>query len=362
MNKIKTIGLSALAGSMALTSANAVDYTISGDAAWSYANETYDGGANAAGGGDGFSLDTTIYFDASGSLDNGWDVSFGLDFDNADGAVSNTSSQAAITMGSMGTIQLNNIGGSATNAIDDVTPSAWEEVYGMGTISTGTQSNPQSVEVGGDAGFFGSSTSTGSIQYTAPALETAGATITASIVYDPNANASAKTAHQGGNVGETGMGYVLKVAHESGLEVGAGLETIESDKNYGATAGRESKDEESVTAYVKYSMGPITAAYQESYQDTLDGGKDFEAEMYSVAYTAGDVSVSWGETEVTTKGLAADGHETTSGDAIAVSYTMGSMTIQAQRSEQSRSTVATTGGTAATRDLDETGIKVSFAF
>jgi hypothetical protein len=361
MNKLKTIGLSALAGSMALTSANAVDYTISGDAAWSYANETYDGGASAAGGGDGFSLDTTIYFDASGSLDNGWDVSFGLDFDNADGAVSNTSSQAAITMGSMGTIQMNNIGGSATNAIDDVTPSAWEEVYGMGTISTGTQSNPQSVEVGGDAGFFGSSTSSGSIQYTAPALETAGATITASIVYDPNANAGT-TSHKGGNVGETGMGYVLKVAHESGLEVGAGLETIESDKNYGATAGRESKDEESVTAYVKYSMGPITAAYQESYQDTLDGGKDFEAEMYSVAYTAGDVSVSWGETEVTTKGLAADGHETTSGDAIAVSYTMGSMTIQAQRSEQSRSTVSTTGGAATTRDLDETGIKVSFAF
>ena len=361
MNKLKTIGLSALAGSMALTSANAVDYTVSGDAAWSYANETYSNGSSAAAGGDGFALDTTIYFDASGSLDNGWDVSFGLDFDTETGTVANTSSQSAITMGSMGTIQINQIGGSAANAIDDVTPSAWEEVYGMGTISTGTQSNPQSVEVGGDAGFFGSSTSSGSIQYTAPALETAGATITASIVYDPNANNGA-TAHQGGNVGETGMGYVLKIAHESGLEVGAGLETIESDNNYGATAGRESKDEESVTAYVKYSMGPITAAYQESYPDTLDGGKDFEAEMYSVAYTAGDVSVSWGETEVTTKGLAADGHETTSGDAIAVSYTMGSMTIQAQRSEQSRSTVATTGSAATTRDLDETGIKVSFAF
>jgi hypothetical protein len=33
MNKLKKIGLSALAGSLAVTTANAVDYVVAGDAA-----------------------------------------------------------------------------------------------------------------------------------------------------------------------------------------------------------------------------------------------------------------------------------------------------------------------------------------
>jgi len=358
MNKLKLVGLSALAGSLAMTSANAVDYVIAGDAAMAYAGEH---STVSGAGGQGFALDTSLYFDASGSLDNGWDVSFSMDFDNETGTVANTSTQAAVTMGSMGKIQINQIGGSAANAIDDVTPSAWEEAYGMGTIAVATNSDAETAKVGGDAGFFGSSTNSGSIQYTAPALETSGATITASVVWDPNANIGT-TAFNGVNGGEHGMAYVLQVAHESGLQFGAGLETIKSNGNYGQTAGRTANDEESVTGYVKYSVGPISAGYQESYQDSLDGAADYEAQMYSIAYTAGDMSISWAESEVTTKGHAETGAETTDADAIAVSYSMGSMTIQAQRSEQSRSTVATTGGAATTRDLDETGIKVSFAF
>jgi len=349
MNKLKKIGLSALAGSLAMTTANAVDYVVAGDAAMNYTGESAN---TSTGNGDAFNIDTSLYFDASGSLDNGWDVSFSMDWDNESGTVANTSTQAAVTMGSMGTIQINQIGGSAGNSIDDVTPSAYEEAYGMGGLADGTGHN-----VGGDAGFFGSSTNSGSIQYTAPAFETAGATITASIGFDPAAN-TAGASFNGTQPGESGMFYVLKVAHESGLEIGAGLEEVESDKNTGTAAGRESKDEESVTAYAKYSMGPVSVGIQESYQDSLDGKADYEANMWSIAYTAGDVSVSYGETETITKALAATAERTTDADAIAVSYSMGSMTIQAQRSEQARSIAGTAGSTT----LDETGIKVSFAF
>jgi outer membrane protein OmpU len=348
MNKLKLVGLSALAGSLAMTSANAVDYVLAGDAAMGYTGESAN---TSTGNGDGFALDTSLYFDAAGSLDNGWDVSFSMDFDNESGTVSATSTQGAITMGSMGKIQINQIGGSAANAIDDVMPSAYEEAYGMGALADGT------TNVGGDAGFFGNSTNTGSIQYTAPAIETAGATITASIGMDPSADVGANSfnAAQGG---ETGMFYVLKVAHESGLEIGAGLEEVESDKNTGTAAGREAKDEESVTVYAKYAFGPLSVGIQESYQDTLDGAADYEANMWGLAYTAGDVSVSYGETETITKGLAATAERTTDADAIAISYSMGSMTIQAQKSEQARSIAGTAGSTT----LDETGIKVSFAF
>jgi outer membrane protein OmpU len=349
MNKLKKIGLSALAGSLAMTTANAVDYVVAGDAAMNYTGETAN---TSTGNGDAFSLDTSLYFDASGSLDNGWNVSFSMDWDNESGTVANTSTQAAVTMGSMGTIQINQIGGSAANAIDDVMPSAYEEAYGMGGLTDGTGHN-----VGGDAGFFGSSTNSGSIQYTAPALETAGATITASIGFDPASNTGGAS-FNGTQAGESGMFYVLRVKHESGLEIGAGLEEVESDKNTGTAAGRESKDEESVTAFAKYAMGPVSVGIQESYQDSLDGKADYEASMWSIAYTAGDLSVSYGETETVTKALAATAERTTDADAIAVSYSMGSMTIQAQRSEQARSIAGTAGSTA----LDETGIKVSFAF
>ena len=153
------------------------------------------------------------------------------------------------------------------------------------------------------------------------------------------------------------MFYVLKVAHESGLEIGAGLEEVESNNNIGTAAGREAKDEESVTAYAKYAFGPLSVGVQESFQDTLDGGGDLEASMWGLAYSAGDVSVSYGETETVQK-VVSGASRTTDADAIAVSYTMGSMTIQAQRSEQARSVAGTAGSTT----LDETGIKVSFAF
>jgi outer membrane protein OmpU len=353
MNKLKKIGLSALAGSLAMTTANAVDYVVAGDAAMNYTSET----SNASkGNGDAFSLDTSLYFDASGSLDNGWDVSFSMDWDNESGTVANTSTQAAVTMGSMGTIQINQIGGSAANAIDDVTPSAYEEAYGMGGLADGTGATG-AARAAGDAGFFGSSTNSGSIQYTLPALEASGATVSASIGFDPASNTDGAS-FNGTQGGETGMFYVLRVKHESGLEVGAGLEDIKSERVGLAAAGQDAKDEESVTAFAKYAMGPVSVGYQESYQDSIDGKADLEANMWSIAYTAGDMSISYGETEAITKGASAVAERTTDADAIAVSYSMGSMTIQAQRSEQSR----TVAGTAGSTDLDETGIKVSFAF
>ena len=350
MNKLKKIGLSALAGSLAMTTANAVDYVLAGDSAMNYTSES----ANTSiGNGDAFNIDTSLYFDASGSLDNGWDVSFSMDWDNESGTVANTSTQAAVTMGSMGKIQINQIGGSAANAIDDVTPSAYEEAYGMGGLSDGTST----ARVAGDAGFFGSSTNTGSIQYTLPALEASGATVTASIGYDPASNTAAAS-FNGTQGGSNGMFYVLRVKHESGLEVGAGLEEIKSKRVGLAVAGQDAKDEESVTAFAKYAMGPVSVGYQQSYQDSIDGAADFEATMWSVAYTAGDLSVSYGETEAITKAASAAVERTTDADAFAVSYSMGSMTIQAQRSEQARSVAGTAGSTT----LDETGIKVSFAF
>ena len=86
----------------------------------------------------------------------------------------------------------------------------------------------------------------------------------------------------------SGTAYTLQIAHESGLSIGGGLESIDN-----STDGVTGSDEENVTAYAKFAMGPLTVGYQEAYQNAANGGEDNEAEFMAIAYTAGDVSVSW---------------------------------------------------------------------
>ena len=54
-------------------------------------------------------------------------------------------------MGSLGTVQVNNVAGSKANGIDDVMPNAYEETW-----DSLSPDNPS---------FFGSSTGSGSIDY-----------------------------------------------------------------------------------------------------------------------------------------------------------------------------------------------------
>ena len=66
MNKLTKVGLSALAGSLAVVSANATEYSVTGDSqvVWSSAegNEAGAVGSN----GRGIGVDTDLYFTAGG--------------------------------------------------------------------------------------------------------------------------------------------------------------------------------------------------------------------------------------------------------------------------------------------------------
>ena len=57
------------------------------------------------------------------------------------------------------------------------------------------------------------------------------------------------------------MGAVVKLSHDSGLTVGAGVEEISSTLVIDAEA-------ENVTAYALYTMGPVSVGYQGYYLDT----------------------------------------------------------------------------------------------
>lgn len=340
MNNIKKIGLTALAGSLAVTSANAVEYSLSGDAIIKMTSRDNPAGTEANNG-KGIGVDTDLYFNASGELDNGFTVAF---FQAADtnGAWSNSSSQVTIGMGSMGTLQINNIAGAKANGIDDVMPFAYEETWDAtdGKVHR--------------ADFFGSSTASGSVDYRIPTQEMMGLTINASLTVDPNADVGATTAGSPGASTVSGTAYTLQLGHESGVSVGFGVENIENGNAVSATS--TGADEESATGYIKYAMGPLTVGYQESYQNTANGGEDKEGEMMGISYSAGDVSVSYGESTYSNAGVSDTASVATDMDSIQIAYTVGAMTISAATFETSNA-----AGIAG-RTFEENEIAVSFAF
>jgi len=344
MNKLKKLGLTALAGSLALTTANAVEYSLSGDAYVSYSSQDSESTESASG--KGFASDMDLYFNASTELDNGFTVSF-FQAVNTNSTLSVSSSQVTLGMGSLGTLQLNDTAGGKANGIDDVMPYAMQETWDR--VADASTTNPS---------FFGSATNNGSIDYRIPAMEFAGATINAAVTYDPAVDENSYNASTGGvqtNVSATA--YTASVDF-AGLTLGGGIETIDNDQ--GVTKGSK---EENTTAYIKYAIGPITAGYQEAYANNRNGtsveGADNEAEFWSVAYTAGDLSFSYGESTYKTKGVS-DTAATSEQEleSIQAAYTMGAMTIMASLSEGSNIGATAAGG----KNYEETSIAVNFAF
>jgi len=339
MKNITKVGLSALAGSLVMVSANAVEYSISGGLQAVYSTQDSPAGAEADSG-KGITTQTDLSFNASGELDNGFTVSSYMFFDTG-GNVSNTSAQMTLGMGSLGTLQINNRYGSKANAIDDVTPHAYNETWdGLSTVNPST---------------FGSRTSSGSLDYRIPAQELMGVTLNASVTLDPNADETSVTKGEVGTTSVSGTAYTVQIAHESGLEIGGGIESV--DDAAGVVLG---SDTEEVTGYVKFAAGGLTAAYQEGYTNSRNGtsveGADVETSFMGIAYTAGDVTISYAESSTQTAAVSdsAAGVEAEL-ESLQVAYTMGAMTIAAAMSE-------TTGASAATDTYEENTLSVNFAF
>ena len=69
MNNLKKVALTALGASLAATSANAVDVSVSGGSEIGWATGTTNNASNKA---SSFGVGTGVSFSASGELDNGW--------------------------------------------------------------------------------------------------------------------------------------------------------------------------------------------------------------------------------------------------------------------------------------------------
>ena len=354
MNKLTKVGLSALAGSLAAVSANAVEYSVSGDAQVVYSSaEGNEADANTSNG-RGIGVDTDIYFTAGGELDNGFTVSVfsAMDMEQSNTATSgglNSSAQLTIGMGSLGTVQFNDISGSAANAIDDVLPKAYEEAWDGTSHSSSFHS-------------FGSSTQSGSIDYRLPALSFGDMSISLTATLDPNSGSGPASAGGVAANDDAGQAYTAKISG-MGLTVGGGYEEY-AGMNSGSTSGQ---DGSRATGYVLYSNGPLSIGYQEMYQDSPHStgaagtstdaeGADVEGDGMAIAFSQDNLSVSYAEVnEKVNKNSDTTAEYETEMSALQATYTMGAMTLGMSMYE-------TDNPEGTTGKYEETELSVSFAF
>jgi outer membrane protein OmpU len=251
MNKMKKIGLTALAASLVSVSANAVD--IAGGASLSY------NGGNDGALGNPWSMNDSLVFTWGGEMDNGMTVDVNFKLDNGDGSAAKIfdNRSLALGLGEAGTLTFwGSAGSGVVGSFDDMMPSAYEESW-----------------YSGDSPNQGHSTS--NMFYYTNALDAA--TIHASFT-------------------PSGVG-----AHEASVEFGAVVTAVEN-LELGFAMGEDNGSSAAVDntiMYAKYTMGGATIGVQKNEADSVTANADEDFVAYGISYAVSeDLSVSAGMSEL----------------------------------------------------------------
>ena len=328
MTNLKKLGLSALAGSLVAVSAQAGEIAVTGSA-----NVTYKTG-NAVNAGKTIGTDRDVSFTGTGEMDNGWTFTVSTLLDDA---YEVSSSYTSLTMGSLGTITAGTDFGGASYKYDEEVPQAYEQ-------TSDAQQN--------SANIVGNQMDSNSIVYNSPSFDIAGLSLSFDGEFSPNANGlgtgdgGTTTKVTAGN--NFGKGYGLgATAKYEGLALGVyGSERENNDPAVGVTKVRDAFEG---VWYAKYSYGPVSVGYSESYLDSGLNAADtaatdakvvrvasgiFEGEQFSVAFNVNenlsvsytDSSDSYDEQSKATVNVADVSMDT---KAIQVAYSMGAMSVKA---------------------------------
>ena len=337
MNNIKKIGLTALAGSLvSLGSATAGEMSVSGSANVTLGLGSLGGNTLKA-----IGTDRDVSFTGSGELDNGTTFSMNTTMDD-DFAVS--SSTTTITTPSFGSFTLGTGYGLQSGKYDEEVPQAYEQ------ISDGKQTM---------ANLVGNYMDGNAISYTSPTFDMMGASITVDAGYSPQAADSAENDGSNdawSNDWAEGTELGVRISYDA-LSLGVyGSERENKTPKTNTTTGQEESDEFNGAWYVKYSMGPVSIGYSETYMDggvtqalenttasktERTAGGIFTGEQLSIAFNVNDnMSISYTTSDETydTQDNAAtattnDDDVTETVDALQVAYSMGGMSIKAYNME-----------------------------
>ena len=329
MNNFKKIGLTALAASLVSVSANAGELTASGTA--SITAEGYSGAIGAAGA-TAWSMNNSVNFAGSGELDNGMTVSMAFELDQ--GAANNSlngfdNHSVTISSDALGTVKFSGHGGSSTTAAIAGTAAGamWDNFDGVAKkLGNATVADALGSHGGGNNSFY----------YTTPAVMD-GLAINAS--WNPAASAGVNSA--------LGLGITY-----TGVE-GLSVSYAQIDIN-----GHTTDDEGDETAMkASYAYGPVTVSYSsfDTDQGTATSSTDLETTSMAVSYTISDeLSVTYG-TETADRGDTAVDAEY---EGFSVAYTAGGMTITGKMQEGENVNFANTAGD----DIEYWSLGASFAF
>ena len=313
MNNYKKVGISALDGSLAAFSAQAVEMTASGSAKVTYFNNNTDEVT-----GNPFGMNTSLAFSGSGEV-NGYATTLTIVNNDANSGLSSAS--LTVDMGDMGKLRFAGRGASGNGAVgawDDKTPAANEESW---DIKGG----------GGETGPVAQQKTNDSFIYTNNMIDG----VTVMLNYKPGETTHDSTT--GGGIAFTGM---------EGLNVGAAME--DNNTTDGAVV-------ENTVFYATYAMDAFTIGFQANESDSQTANSDTEFEAWGVSYAVSeDISISYGSSTVEFESGASKSDQ--EADAIGVSWTNGSMSVTASRHD-----IANVAGTS-TDDRDVTEVNLTFAF
>ncbi len=313
---IKKIGLTALAGSLVVTSAYAGSMSVSGGASIGLKNTT------KTATGKSWTMGNQLTFSGSGELDNGMNVSLSFVLDQGDdtaiGSGPFDSHSVTISSDALGSLKFSGEGGSSAQSAIDTTAAG--DLWNNGSNVT----VPRASEAGNNSLF-----------YTLP-----------TIVDDLAATASYSP---GGAGGSSATSWALTYTGVEGLSVSYG--TGETN-----TVGSE-QDHDTLKA--SYAIGSFTVGLSttESNYD-LASSIDETVNSWQVAYTiSDDMSVTYGVDTIETEAQTVD--EEISG--IGVSYTTGGVTLSANRFEATGQGNSNTESSV-TGDQERWTLGASFAF
>tara|TARA_B100000780_G_scaffold44835_1_gene27901 strand:+ start:1156 stop:2160 length:1005 start_codon:yes stop_codon:yes gene_type:complete len=303
---IKKIGLTALAGSLAMVSAGAVELAVTGKTEVTYMSK------DAATTGNPLGMGNMISFKGSGDV-NGMTVSYVANMQDG-GSVSATTSDVfasaslTVDMADLGKASFDQgEGGFGADTIDDMMPYAYEEIWTY--VGSGTSAGH--ALGGGNQNVVGYSNSYAGFNL--------------SLEIDPGQKAS--STNDGSTTGNAttngGVNFALTSSDlMDGLNVGIGYG---QEDTYDKTMASEATY---ATGFAKYAIGAATVGYQLSESRGGSSGKvATDSEFYGISFSVNEnFAVSYNEVNTDFYSAATLGEESTTG--IGASYTMGSAAVR----------------------------------
>jgi len=309
MNKLKKVGLTALATTLVASSAFAGEMSVSGSASLNYSGISTNSNVNP------WTMGDSVTFSGGGDLDNGMTVGVSYELDGGNYDDYKLTLGLADGMGDI-TFSGNSVNAGGVDMVKDIVPTAYTAVY----------ENTNAVDNGIAAGIGGRSTAS------MWGYKNTVGDLTVSLGYNAvNSTASA-------NAAETSIGLSYTMDDITGV------------------AGRFDDGDMAVhdTLGIKYTYGSITAAIQRTdINYDLSTTADQEAMHYGISMAVNEnLSISAGKQKVEIDTAVNDEINT----GFSASYTMGSITVGGGFNE-----VEDAGGTTGS-DAEVTMLNVAFAF